>query len=84
MCIRDRAAGIDEVNRSISHIEQSTQENSALVEESAACSTSMSQQSSQLIELVSFFSTSKTAANQNAINDSTFAPVENRKRAANQ
>ena len=81
---KNQAAGIDEVNRSISHIEQSTQENSALVEESAACSTSMSQQSSQLIELVSFFSTSKTAANQNAINDSTFAPVENRKRAANQ
>ncbi len=84
---KNQAAGIDEVNRSISDIEKSTQENSALVEESAACSTSMSQQSQQLIELVSFFSTKKISSNNNALNDSalndnTFAQSRRKKIAA--
>jgi methyl-accepting chemotaxis protein len=69
--------GIDEVNRSITEIEKSTQENSALVEESSACSTSMHQQSQQLIELVRFFSTQKPG--QEAINDSTFSQAEGKR-----
>lgn len=72
---KNQAAGIDEVNRSISDIEKSTQENSTLVEESAICSSSMSQQSAQLIELVSFFSTHKVGDRQPATNDSNFMPI---------
>jgi methyl-accepting chemotaxis protein len=51
----EQSAGIDQVNRSVSELDQSTQQNAALVEESAAAAQSMADQSAKLREMVSTF-----------------------------
>jgi methyl-accepting chemotaxis protein len=47
--------GIDQVNRAIVQLDQMTQQNAALVEESAAAADSMKQQAERLAEVVSAF-----------------------------
>lgn len=66
---REQASGIDLANSSISEIEKTTQQNTALVEESAASSETMNQQSAQLYRLVSYFSTHKSSADDIDTND---------------
>lgn len=56
----EQAAGIDEINKAISLMDEMTQQNAALVEESAASAESMQDQASQLEERVSTFILSKT------------------------
>ncbi len=51
----EQSVGIGHVNQAISQIDDATQQNAALVEEAAAASQSMDQQSRGLLELVSFF-----------------------------
>ncbi|MFZ2986580.1 methyl-accepting chemotaxis protein [Ideonella sp.] len=52
---RDQTNGIEEVNRAISDIDRSTQQNAALVEQAAAAAESMRSQSNRLSGLVSAF-----------------------------
>jgi len=47
--------GIDQVNRAIAQLDQMTQQNAALVEESAAAADSMKQQAGRLADVVSTF-----------------------------
>jgi methyl-accepting chemotaxis protein len=47
--------GIDQVNRAVAQLDQMTQQNAALVEESAAAADSMKHQAGRLSELVSTF-----------------------------
>jgi methyl-accepting chemotaxis protein len=49
---REQSAGIEEVNRAITQMDQVTQQNAALVEEAAAAA-SMQDQAAQLAQLVS-------------------------------
>ena len=51
----EQAGGIDEVGKAIAHMDDMTQQNAALVEESAAASELLSEQSDDLENLVSFF-----------------------------
>jgi len=53
----EQAAGINEVSRSITQMDEVTQQNAALVEESAAASESLGDQARGLDELVAFFNT---------------------------
>ncbi len=53
----EQAAGIDMINQSIIKIDETTQQNTALVEETAAASQSLGEQARKLAELVSFFNT---------------------------
>jgi methyl-accepting chemotaxis protein len=52
---REQASGIEQVNKAILQMDQTTQKNAALVEETAAASQSMGEQASQLHALMSFF-----------------------------
>ncbi|RFP09189.1 MULTISPECIES: methyl-accepting chemotaxis protein [unclassified Duganella] len=52
---REQIHGIDQVNRAIAHMDQATQQNSALVEETAAAAESMREQTSHLAQVVSVF-----------------------------
>jgi methyl-accepting chemotaxis protein len=52
---REQSAGIEEVNRAITQMDQVTQQNAALVEEAAAAAASMQDQAAQLAQLVSVF-----------------------------
>ena len=51
----EQAAGIGQINLSITQIDETTQQNSALVEQAAAASQTVSNQARELDELVSFF-----------------------------
>lgn len=55
----EQAVGIQQVNQAISHMDQVTQQNAALVEQAAAASASLHNQSSQLREAVSLFNVSR-------------------------
>ncbi|QBE66907.1 methyl-accepting chemotaxis protein [Pseudoduganella lutea] len=58
----EQGAGIEEVNGAIVQMDAVTQQNAALVEESAAAAESMQQQASALAEVVSVFNTGATPA----------------------
>jgi methyl-accepting chemotaxis protein len=52
---REQSAGIDQVNAAITQMDQSTQQNAALVEEAAAAASSMQEQSVRLEQLMQRF-----------------------------
>jgi methyl-accepting chemotaxis protein len=52
---REQASGIDQVNTAITHMDQSTQQNAALVEEVAATAESMSDEVRAMMQAVSAF-----------------------------
>ena len=51
----EQSSGINEINRAVVNLDQMTQQNSALVEESAAAATSMREQAGQLATAVAVF-----------------------------
>ncbi len=59
---QEQSAGIDEVNKAITQMDDLTQQNAALVEEAAAASGSLGQQADDLTQLMSFFSLDGNAA----------------------
>ena len=62
----EQAGGIDQVNRAVMQMDKATQENAALVEESAAASESMADQARTLDRLMAFFRTGAPADTQAA------------------
>lgn len=52
---QEQAQGIEQVNKAIIEMDATTQQNTAMVEEAAAAAESMSEQSSELNNLISFF-----------------------------
>ncbi|SMH62404.1 methyl-accepting chemotaxis protein [Azospirillum agricola] len=59
---REQTVGIDKINRAISNMDQMTQQNSALVEESAGSSRTLQESAAGLLTLVSFFRISDAPA----------------------
>jgi len=53
---REQASGVGQVNVAISEMDAMTQQNAAMVEESASSSMTMTKEANKLIELVKFFS----------------------------
>jgi methyl-accepting chemotaxis protein len=51
----EQSTGIDQINHAIANMDTATQQNAALVEESAAAAKAMQQQAERLQQLVSFF-----------------------------
>ena len=67
----EQSAGIAQVNQAVSQMDEITQQNAALAEEASAASVSMSDLSTNMVELLSFFKTEKKAAsNPNDISNS--------------
>jgi methyl-accepting chemotaxis protein len=54
----EQAAGIEQINKAVIQMDQITQQNAALVEESSATSETMTQQASELAESVAQFTLS--------------------------
>ncbi|MGI9509421.1 MAG: methyl-accepting chemotaxis protein, partial [Geminicoccaceae bacterium] len=52
---QEQAAGVQEINSSITSMDEMTQQNSALVEESTAAARALSEQAGKLAELMAFF-----------------------------
>ena len=57
----EQSAGIDHVNQAIANLDQMTQQNAALVEESAAAAESLRDQADQMAQAVSVFKTTGSA-----------------------
>jgi methyl-accepting chemotaxis protein len=58
----EQAKGIDTVNQSVNHLDQMTQQNAALVEESAASAGSLKDQAARLAQAVSVFRVERAAS----------------------
>lgn len=54
---QEQASGLTEVNAAISQMDEMTQQNAAMVEQSTAAARSLASEASQLLQLVSFFKT---------------------------
>ncbi|MDL2337960.1 MAG: methyl-accepting chemotaxis protein [Pseudomonadota bacterium] len=54
----EQSTGVNQVGEAVSHMDQATQQNAALIEESAAATESLSKQAHQLVESVAAFKTS--------------------------
>ncbi|MGI9451525.1 MAG: methyl-accepting chemotaxis protein [Geminicoccaceae bacterium] len=52
---QDQASGVQEINSSINNMDQMTQQNAALVEESTAAARALSDEAGKLTELMGFF-----------------------------
>jgi methyl-accepting chemotaxis protein len=59
---KEQAAGIEQVNMALTKMDESTQQNAALVEQAAATAKGMEHQSQQLITEVSYFRTEASSA----------------------
>ena len=64
---QEQASGIDQVNTSIMHMDQTTQQNAALVEETTAASQSMREQSKALMKQVKSFKINVSEAEKAAM-----------------
>ncbi|MCK9395521.1 MAG: methyl-accepting chemotaxis protein [Methylobacter sp.] len=82
----EQTAGIDQVNHAVAQMDDITQQNAALAEQAAAGSIAMSEQSSNMTQLLSYFkvSSKRTAAPVKTIKHSKapVAPIVAPKRAA--
>src|SRR5690606_9297151 len=64
---QEQTSGIEQINQSVAQMDQATQQNAALVEESAAASESMREQAARLAEAVSVFKLQATMAPKQAL-----------------
>ena len=60
---QEQSAGIDQVNKAVTQMDEVTQQNAALVEEAAAASESMDEQARGLQKLIAFFTTDESGMN---------------------
>ena len=58
----EQSTGIDEINRAITMMDEMTQQNASLVEETSAASQSLKDEGKQLINLMNFFTTDSKVA----------------------
>jgi methyl-accepting chemotaxis protein len=59
---QEQSSGLDEVNTAVSHMDDMTQRNGALVEETTAAAQSLADQAANLAQEVAFFKTSRAAS----------------------
>ena len=77
---QEQAVGLAEVNTAVNQMDQVTQQNAAMVEQSTAASLSLSREAAELAELVGRFETSQVAGAPTAVHKAQ-ARVENFARA---
>jgi len=63
---KEQATGIKEINQAVNMMDQGTQQNAAMVEESTAASHSLAKEADALFQLLSQFSIGNTAASRHS------------------
>jgi len=63
----EQSAGIGQVNQAVAQMDEITQQNAALAEQASAASVSMSDLSTNMVEMLSFFKTEKKAGQQQIV-----------------
>ena len=74
---KEQAAGVEEISASVSHMDQMTQENSSLAEQSAASARMLSSSATKLQDLVSFFKVNAALGGE-TIDDAAWRAEETR------
>ena len=64
----EQADGVNQINAAIGNLDQMTQQNAALVEQSAAAATSMNEQAAQLTQVVSVFRLNANDTGMSSVN----------------
>ena len=59
---QEQKSGIDQVNQAVTHMDEATQQNAALAEETSAASISMNERAEELVRLVAYFNLSDQSA----------------------
>ena len=72
----EQTSGIEQANKAILHIDETTQQNTAMVEETAAASEALGEQSQKLSQMVAFFRSDASAVMSNEVQ----SPVQNTER----
>jgi hypothetical protein len=70
---QEQSAGIEQINKAVSQMDEITQKNAALVEESSASSESMAQKAGELKEAVSRFKIDETNLHLSPASGSSFS-----------
>ncbi|WP_302174818.1 methyl-accepting chemotaxis protein [uncultured Hydrogenophaga sp.] len=78
----EQSDGIGQVNTAVAQLDQMTQQNAALVEESAAAAESLKDQARRLSELISFFRTGDASSQYMTSGSAAVAPMKTAKAAA--
>lgn len=76
----EQSTGIDEINRAITTMDEMTQQNASLVEETSAASQSLRSEGKELLNLMNFFSTDSNVAQygSSTSSQSTVSPMKPR------
>ncbi|MDR3393204.1 MAG: hypothetical protein P4L77_15875, partial [Sulfuriferula sp.] len=75
---REQSIGIEEVNRAISQMDETTQQNAALVEQAAAAAKSLQDQAGHLEELVYKFKLGDSAVSMSAKRPAASSAIQRR------
>jgi methyl-accepting chemotaxis protein len=73
---REQAIGLDDINQAMNHMDDMTQRNAALVEETSASAVSLRHQAEELVQLVAFFDAESEAPAPTAPAAAAPAPVQ--------
>ena len=65
----EQSAGIDQINKAVSQMDEMTQQNAALAEEASAASESAVSKAVDMVKLVEFFSTNSSSSSSSASHD---------------
>jgi methyl-accepting chemotaxis protein len=71
----EQSAGIGQVNQAVAQMDEITQQNAALAEEASAASVSMSDLSTNMVEMLAFFKTEKNSGQQKIIHHANSSSV---------
>lgn len=77
---QEQSTGISQVNKAVSHMDQMTQQNAAMVGEAAAASKVMTEQMGSLKTQIAFFTISETDTKTSASPSSTFETPKNQEK----
>ena len=78
----EQSLGLQEVNTAVSQMDQATQQNAAIVEETTVASHGLGREIEKLLELVSHFETGRDPVAEPAVRESRPAAVEKKSRPA--
>ena len=71
----EQSAGIEQVNQAVSSMDEITQQNAALAQQASAASVSMSEQSTNLVQLLEFFKTGQSGSVSGSANIDSAAAI---------
>lgn len=76
----EQSTGIDEVNKAVSHMDELTQQNAALVEQAAAASESLGSQADDLYSMVDFFTIDRNSVASGSVARESSSAAQERRR----